>query len=79
MEYEFLHNFSKPKQNPNTQLRQQYQKKKKNTTPSTPALTQNTDHLKNQNLPILLNDNSQYCLFWTLTILWVIVHVYMLS
>lgn len=28
--------------------------------PPSPALTQNTDHLKNQNLPILLNDNSQY-------------------
>lgn len=59
MEYEFLHNFSKPKQNPNIQLRQKYQKKKKKTPPS-PALTQNNDHLKNQNLPILLNDNSQY-------------------
>lgn len=33
-------------------------KKKKN--PPSPALTQNNDHLKNQNLPILLNDNSQY-------------------
>lgn len=35
-------------------------KKKKYNPPPSPALTQNTDHLKNQNLPILLNDNSQY-------------------
>lgn len=35
-------------------------KKKKKKNPPSPALTQNNDHLKNQNLPILLNDNSQY-------------------